>query len=166
MWEGYSGYEIGERVSRWDGGVSVREEGKAVLSVTNTGPLIPPAEVDRLFQPFQRLDRHRANYSDGHGLGLSIVRAIVTAHDATVTARSMPDGGLSVSVTFPHPASPAASLENHSLSDGRARRAVGSCCVSSMTTRSNTMFSGVFPARQGQERPRLRGGHHARLDAG
>jgi DNA-binding response OmpR family regulator len=87
------------------------KEGKAVLSVTNTGPLIPPAEVDRLFQPFQRLDRHRANYSDGHGLGLSIVRAIVTAHDATVTARPMPDGGLSVSVIFPHPASPAASLE-------------------------------------------------------
>jgi signal transduction histidine kinase len=91
------------------GRVEVRTEvrdGTAVLSVTNTGPLIPPAELNRLFQPFQRLDRRRANYKDGHGL--SIVRAIATAHDATVTARPMPGGGLCVSVSFPPPASPAA----------------------------------------------------------
>jgi len=75
--------------------------GKAVLSVTNTGPLIQEAEVDRLFQPFQRLDSRRANYKDGHGLGLSIVRAIATAHDATVTARPLPGGGLFVSVAAP-----------------------------------------------------------------
>ncbi|MGH3290854.1 MAG: sensor histidine kinase, partial [Trebonia sp.] len=106
-----------------DGRVEVRtgvQDGRAVLSVTNTGPLIPPAEVDRLFQPFQRLDRRRANYKDGHGLGLSIVRAIATAHDATITARPMPGGGLCVSVSFPQPASPAASPENHSRSDGHS----------------------------------------------
>ncbi len=102
------------------GRVEVRtgvKDGRAVLSVTNTGPVIPPAEVDRLFQPFQRLDRRRANYKDGHGLGLSIVRAIATAHDATITAHPMPDGGLCVSVSFPQPASPTASPENHSQSD-------------------------------------------------
>jgi signal transduction histidine kinase len=87
-----------------DGRVEVRtgvQEGRAVLSVTNTGPLIPPSEVDRVFQPFQRLDRRRANYKEGHGLGLSIVRAIATAHDATITAHPRPDGGLCVSVGFP-----------------------------------------------------------------
>jgi signal transduction histidine kinase len=102
-----------------DGRVEVRtgvKDGRAVLSVTNTGPLIPPAEVDRLFQPFQRLDRRRANYKDGHGLGLSIVRAIVTAHDATITAHPMPDGGLCVSVSFPQPASPVASPGNQTQS--------------------------------------------------
>ena len=86
----------------------VQEEGRAVLSVTNTGPPIPAADVDRLFQPFQRLDRRRAAYQDGHGLGLSIVRAIATAHHATITARPGPDGGLSVSVTFPPAAATAA----------------------------------------------------------
>ncbi|MGH3420856.1 MAG: sensor histidine kinase, partial [Streptosporangiaceae bacterium] len=95
-------------------------DGRAVLSVTNTGPIIPPADVERLFQPFQRLRRRRANYKDGHGLGLSIVRAIATAHDATITARPMPGGGLCVSVSFPQPASPAASPENHSRSDGHS----------------------------------------------
>jgi signal transduction histidine kinase len=56
------------------GRVEVRtgvQDGSAVLSVTNTGPPIPPADVDRLFQPFQRLDPRRASYKDGHGLGLS-----------------------------------------------------------------------------------------------
>src|SRR5580692_7928383 len=104
-----------------DGRVEVRtgvKDGRAVLSVTNTGPAIPPGEVDRLFQPFQRLDRRRANYRDGHGLGLSIVRAIATAHDATITARPMPDGGLGVSVIFPPPASPTAAPERHSRSEG------------------------------------------------
>jgi signal transduction histidine kinase len=62
--------------------------------------------------------RRRATYKDGHGLRLSIVRAIVTAHDATITAHPMPDGGLSVSVSFPPPASPTASPEHHSQSDG------------------------------------------------
>jgi signal transduction histidine kinase len=80
------------------------KEGKAVLSVTNTGPLIPSAEVDRLFQPFQRLDSRRAHHNNGHGLGLSIVRAIATAHRATLSADAIPDGGLSISVTFPPPA--------------------------------------------------------------
>jgi signal transduction histidine kinase len=82
------------------------EEGQAVLTVTNTGPLIPPAEVDRLFQPFQRLDRSRTHYKDGHGLGLSIVRAIATAHGASVSAHPMDVGGLSVRVIFPPPAAP------------------------------------------------------------
>jgi signal transduction histidine kinase len=103
------------------GRVEVRtgvQDGSAVLAVTNTGPLIPPADVERLFQPFQRLDPRRATYQDGHGLGLSIVRAIATAHDATITASPMPDGGLCVSVSFPQPASPAASGEHHSRSDG------------------------------------------------
>jgi signal transduction histidine kinase len=76
-------------------------EDRAFLSVTNTGPVIPSVEVERLFQPFQRLDPRRAIYKDGHGLGLSIVRAIASAHGASITADPMPDGGLSVRVSFP-----------------------------------------------------------------
>lgn len=93
----------------YGGRVEVRtgvRDGKAVVSVTNTGPHVPPAEIDRLFQPFQRLDRRRTNYKDGHGLGLSIVRAIVVAHGATVTAEPELSGGLSVRVVFPQPANP------------------------------------------------------------
>jgi signal transduction histidine kinase len=69
-----------------------------VLTVTNTGPVVPPEEVARLFEPFQRL---AVRTGDGLGLGLSIVAAIATAHDATVAAEPRPEGGLVVTVTFP-----------------------------------------------------------------
>ncbi|MGI5232948.1 sensor histidine kinase [Actinoallomurus sp. CA-142502] len=73
---------------------------KASIAVSNTGPAIPPAEVERLFQPFQQLGGQRVRHTDGHGLGLAIVRAIAQAHGATLTARPNPGGGLHVEVTF------------------------------------------------------------------
>ena len=80
------------------------QAGQAVLSITNTGPVIPPTEIDRLFQPFQRLDARLGGQRNGHGLGLSIVKAIVTAHDAVLAAQAPPSGGLIIDVTFPAPA--------------------------------------------------------------
>jgi signal transduction histidine kinase len=75
--------------------------GQAVLTVTNTGPTVPAYEVESLFQPFRRLGGERAGPDRGFGLGLSIVRAIATAHDGWVRAEPRPGGGLSVTVTLP-----------------------------------------------------------------
>jgi signal transduction histidine kinase len=70
------------------------------LTVANTGPVIHPHEVPGLFEPFRRLtDRIRS--AEGNGLGLSIVRSIVTAHSGTVTAEPRPGGGLTVTVDLP-----------------------------------------------------------------
>jgi signal transduction histidine kinase len=77
--------------------------GDAVLSVTNTGPVVPADQVDRLFQPFQRLSEDRTRHDGGLGLGLSIVHAIATAHGATVRAQPRPAGGMAIMVTFPRP---------------------------------------------------------------
>jgi signal transduction histidine kinase len=80
---------------------------RAVLSIVNTGPVIDPDDTDRLFQPFQRLrgrrasERPAAGADSGHGLGLSIVRAIAAAHGATIAVLTLADGGLSVEVAFP-----------------------------------------------------------------
>ena len=71
------------------------------MSVHNTGLLVPAAEVERLFQPFQRLGDDRVSQDAGHGLGLAIVAAIANAHGATVEANARPDGGLDIDVTFP-----------------------------------------------------------------
>lgn len=76
--------------------------GHAVISVTNTGAVVPPGEVDRLFEPFQQLGGDHIRRGGGHGLGLAIVAAIARAHGAPVTARARPRGGLAVSVSFPH----------------------------------------------------------------
>ena len=73
----------------------------AVVSVNNTGPLIPPAEVQDLFQPFRQLGTERTRHGEGHGLGLAIVRAIADAHGAAIAARARPAGGLDIEVTFP-----------------------------------------------------------------
>jgi signal transduction histidine kinase len=77
---------------------------RALLSVTNTGPMISGDELGRLFEPFQRLNGRRASGADGHhGLGLSIVRAIASAHAATIEAHAEPGGGLAITVAFPGP---------------------------------------------------------------
>jgi signal transduction histidine kinase len=76
-------------------------DGGARIVVRNSGPVIPPAEVDRLFEPFQQLHGRRVRHGAGHGLGLTIVRAIADAHGATVVTRARPAGGLDIAVTFP-----------------------------------------------------------------
>ena len=76
-------------------------DGRAVLSVSNTGRRIPPGDVERIFQPFQRLGSDRVRPSGGHGLGLAIVRAIAGAHGATVAASARPEGGIDIEVSFP-----------------------------------------------------------------
>jgi signal transduction histidine kinase len=78
------------------------KDGRAILTITNSGPVVPPHELDRLFQPFQRLVANRDNgQGDGLGLGLSIVQAIATAHDATLIPRAQTEGGLAIEVSFP-----------------------------------------------------------------
>jgi signal transduction histidine kinase len=75
--------------------------GRAVLTVTNTGPRIPPTELARLFRPFQRLHADRPTDADGLGLGLSIVDAVARAHSATIATHPGSGGGLRVEVGFP-----------------------------------------------------------------
>jgi signal transduction histidine kinase len=86
------------------GWVEVRTESDgpgAVLTVSNTGAPVPADRIDRLFEPFQRLQGRSSTNGDGHfGLGLSIVRSIATAHDATLAARPRAEGGLIVTVRF------------------------------------------------------------------
>jgi len=105
------------------GHLDVRTEtrdGHAILTVTNTGPDIPANAVDRLFQPFRRLDADRTG--DGLGLGLSIVQAIAHAHDATITAQPRPQGGITVEIGFPMPSQPqedaATPPDSRTLSQG------------------------------------------------
>jgi signal transduction histidine kinase len=75
--------------------------GHAELSVANSGPAVPPAEVDRLLRPFQRLGADRTGHRQGHGLGLSIVAGVAAAHQADLRVGARPDGGLRVVVCFP-----------------------------------------------------------------
>jgi signal transduction histidine kinase len=77
-----------------------RGDQTAVVTVRNSGGGIPAAEVDRLFEPFQRLRSGRAA-GIRSGLGLAIVRSIVHAHDGAVAAVPDPAGGLAITITVP-----------------------------------------------------------------
>jgi signal transduction histidine kinase len=82
--------------------MTMTTEGQAILSVTNDGPVIATEELDRLRQPFQRSGAERTSHGDGHGLGLSIVYAIATAHEASLAVNPQPAGGLHAEVRFPN----------------------------------------------------------------
>jgi signal transduction histidine kinase len=108
-WAGRAGTGAGRVESR---------AGRVVLTVANTGPTVPPGEVARLLQPFQRLGAGRtAAHGEGHGLGLSIVQAIATAHGATLAVHPQPQGGLRIEVAFPlaTPAPRAADVDERVL---------------------------------------------------
>jgi signal transduction histidine kinase len=81
--------------------------GRATLRVRNTGTVIPPELLGRMFQPFGRAGGERVSRTGGHGLGLAIVQAIARAHGATLTPQAQPGGGLDVEVTFPGKPAPA-----------------------------------------------------------
>nr|WP_238361956.1 HAMP domain-containing sensor histidine kinase [Actinopolymorpha pittospori] len=86
-----------------DGGgidIATRQVGpRAVLTISNTGPIVPTDAVDRILQPFQRLTALRTQ-NESTGLGLAIVRAIAGSHQADLHVLPNPDGGLTVRVTF------------------------------------------------------------------
>ncbi|MFC5754120.1 sensor histidine kinase [Actinomadura rugatobispora] len=86
-------------------GTGVRD-GRPVLTVVNTGPVVPADAVDRLFRPFERLGAERTR-KDGLGLGMPIVRAVADAHDAGITVEPRPGGGLEITVSFQAPDPPA-----------------------------------------------------------
>jgi signal transduction histidine kinase len=76
-------------------------DGRAVLTVTNTGPVIAPEAVTGLFEPFRRLQDRTGD--GGSGVGLAIVASIAAAHGGHAVAEAVPDGGLNVTVTLPGP---------------------------------------------------------------
>jgi signal transduction histidine kinase len=81
---------------------SIIEDGQAAIRVCNSGPTITPEELEQMTRPFHRL-AERTGHGDGHGLGLSIVEAVATAHGATLAFAPQDDGGLQVEVRFPPP---------------------------------------------------------------
>jgi signal transduction histidine kinase len=85
----------------WIAVTTALEAGDALLTVSNSGPVIAPEEAARLVRPFNRLGSERTRHGAGHGLGLSIVSAIAIAHGASLAVQPNPDGGLRVEVRFP-----------------------------------------------------------------
>ncbi|MEJ2471669.1 MAG: ATP-binding protein [Desulfuromonadales bacterium] len=87
--------------------VTIREEDAIIISIRDQGPGIPQQELEAIFTPFHRLETGPTRSTGGVGLGLCIVREIVTLHGGRITAESGPGTGCTFRITLPRPESPA-----------------------------------------------------------
>jgi signal transduction histidine kinase len=79
----------------------VRDGAQLQISVCDDGPGIPPDEIERVFEPFYRLESSRNRDTGGTGLGLSIARDVAQAHGGSLILRNRPEGGLEARLTLP-----------------------------------------------------------------
>jgi len=104
-----------ENAVRYGGSVAVEIDdsaGRLRIAVRDRGPGIPEAEIQRVFEPYYRLEASRNLDSGGVGLGLSIARNIARWHGGDIELRNAPGGGLIAALVLPRdpggaPATPA-----------------------------------------------------------
>jgi signal transduction histidine kinase len=77
------------------------EDGVTTLEIEDEGPGIPPDELERVFEPFHRVEASRNRETGGTGLGLPIARNILRAHGGDVTLANRITGGACATVTLP-----------------------------------------------------------------
>jgi heavy metal sensor kinase len=97
------------------------ERERAGLRIIDNGIGIPPNAIPHIFDRFYRADWARARKGGGVGLGLSIVKAICTAHDAEITVSSIEGEGSCFAVAFGNAPLVSAGARGLSASDGRAQ---------------------------------------------
>jgi signal transduction histidine kinase len=94
-----------ENARRYGGGdvdISLQEkEGRVEIRVDDRGPGIPKDDLERVFEPFVRIESSRAKQTGGSGLGLAIARAIARAHSGDVRLEPREGGGISAILTLP-----------------------------------------------------------------
>ena len=94
--------------------VALIDQGEQVLiTIDDQGPGIPEGDIDRMFQPFVRLDESRSDETGGIGLGLAIARSIIRGHGGDIELLNRDEGGLRATITLP---------KTSWRSDGRAGR--------------------------------------------
>jgi signal transduction histidine kinase len=81
--------------------IQVEDGPELLVRVRDAGPGLPPEELERVFEPFYRLESSRNRDSGGTGLGLSIARDIAQAHGGTLTLANVPAGGLEATLSLP-----------------------------------------------------------------
>lgn len=78
-----------------------RSPEQAVVIIADRGPGIPETELERVFQPFYRIEASRSRETGGTGLGLASARAVARAHGGDIVLSNRVEGGLEVHVTLP-----------------------------------------------------------------
>ncbi|OYZ70498.1 MAG: hypothetical protein B7Y12_18120 [Rhizobiales bacterium 24-66-13] len=93
-----------ENAQRYGAGATVgisHAGGETFVTIDDAGAGIPEADLERVFDPFERLETSRSRETGGAGLGLPIARAILRAHGGEVNLSNRPEGGLRATVRLP-----------------------------------------------------------------
>jgi len=77
------------------------EQSGLVMTIRDSGPGVPPADLERIFEPFYRVAESRDRDSGGEGIGLAITAQVMKAHGGRATAANNPGGGLEVRLSLP-----------------------------------------------------------------
>ena len=77
------------------------QNNQVILDIQDSGPGVPDAAIEKLFDHLFRVDDSRNRQTGGSGLGLAICKKIVEAHDGEISAQHSPQGGLWISIAFP-----------------------------------------------------------------
>ncbi|BDB41029.1 hypothetical protein IWGMT90018_14750 [Mycobacterium kiyosense] len=88
----------------FEGSITVRvarDDGQAVVTVSDTGIGVPAAEMPRLFERFHRIESARARSTEGSGIGLALVKELVGLHGGTISADSREGAGTTFTVRLP-----------------------------------------------------------------
>ena len=75
---------------------------RVLLTVSDRGPGLPDADLERVFERFYRVDKSRTHDPAGTGLGLAIVRHLIELHGGRVSAANRRDGGAVFTIELPH----------------------------------------------------------------
>ncbi|VEG90024.1 two-component system sensor histidine kinase CpxA [Legionella spiritensis] len=82
--------------------LSVNDDHKNVyIDIEDKGPGVPEEQLEKIFNPFYRVDPSREKKTGGYGLGLAIAQQAVNLHKGSITASNRPDGGLLVRISLP-----------------------------------------------------------------
>jgi len=81
--------------------IHIEDGADLLIRVRDRGPGIPEEELERVFEPFYRLESSRNRDSGGTGLGLSIARDIAQAHGGSLLLANLPGGGLEATLWLP-----------------------------------------------------------------
>lgn len=81
--------------------ILVRDGTQLTISICDAGPGIPPGELEKVFEPFYRLESSRNRDTGGTGLGLSIARDVAQAHGGSLVLGNLPGGGLEARLSLP-----------------------------------------------------------------
>lgn len=87
------------------------QDDKFIIRVLDKGPGLPLGDETKIFDPFYRAPAYRETPTPGVGMGLAIVRGLVEAHGATLSARNRDEGGAVFEVTFPNMAARVSSAQ-------------------------------------------------------